>query len=199
LINETFEEFSKHYQYAILPTRVRKPRDEAKVENAVLVVERWILASLRSRTFYSLDELNEAIAELLEKLNNRRFRKLDGTRRSLFEAYERHLLKPLPTTPFVVGVWKPATVSVDYHIEIDKHYYSVPFKLIREKVLVRLSDSTAEVYHNNQRVASHVRSFDRGKHTTLKEHMPPKHRYKADWTPERLVAWAQSEDWNGNR
>jgi transposase len=192
LLNETFLDFSNHYEYAILPARKRKPKDKAKVENAVLVVERWILAVLRNRTFYSLDELNEAIAELLQKLNDRPFKKLKGqSRRSLFEAHERHLLHKLPDTPYIIGVWRKATVNIDYHVEVDDHYYSVPYRLIGQKLLIRLSDATVEAYHENIRVASHVRSYYKGKHTTLAEHMPPKHRHHAKWTPERLVEWAQ--------
>jgi len=190
-INPTFFEFSKHYGLAIVPARKRRPRDKAKVENAVLIVERWILAVLRKRTFYSLGELNEAIAELLEKLNNRPFKKMEGSRRSVFEIHERSTLNPLPSTPFIVGIWKRARLHIDYHVELDGHFYSAPCTLIGELLEARLTDSTVEIFHQGCRVASYVRSYLKGKHTTLLEHMPRKHQEHVKWTPERLVAWAE--------
>lgn len=190
-INPAFFEFSNHYGTAIMPARKRKPRDKAKVEGAVLLVERWILAVLRKRTFYSLAELNEAIADLLEKLNNRPFKRMEGSRRSVFEAHERAALKPLPSTPFIVGIFKRARVHIDYHVELEAHYYSVPYTLLGELVEARLTDCTVEIFHQGVRVAGHIRSFLKGKSTTLLEHMPRKHQEYVKWTPERLVAWAE--------
>jgi transposase len=189
-INPTFFEFGRHYGVAIMPARKRKPRDKAKVEAAVLLVERWILAVLRKRTFYSLADLNEAIAQLLEKLNNRPFKRMEGSRRSVFEAYERAALSALPLTPFIVGIFKRARVHIDYHVELDAHYYSVPHTLVGELMDARLTDCTVEIFHDNVRVASHIRSYLKGKSTTLLEHMPRKHQEYVKWTPERLVAWA---------
>jgi transposase len=173
-----------------MPARKRRPKDKAKVEGAVLLVERWILAVLRNRTFYSLADLNEAIDELLEKLNNRPFKRMEGSRRSVFEAYERATLQALPSTLFIVGIFKRARVHIDYHVELDAHYYSVHHTLVGELVEGRLTDCTVEIFHQGVRVASHLRSFIKGKATTLEEHMPRKHQEYVKWTPERLVAWA---------
>jgi transposase len=160
------------------------------VENAVLVVERWILAALRHRTFYTLDELNEAIDVLLKRLNERSFKKLSGSRRSLFEDMEKPVLRPLPAEPYEYAQWKKARVNIDYHIELDHCYYSVPYKLLREELLARLTVMTVEIFHQGVRVASHRRSHRKGAVSTLKEHMPPKHARMVEWTPERLLRWA---------
>jgi transposase len=164
--------------------------DKAKVECGVLLVERWILAALRHRTFVGLVALNRAIRELLERLNHRNFRKLDTTRAGLFERVERSALKPLPTEPFIFGEWKKARVNIDYHIEIERHYYSVPFDLRREQVEARIRSATVEIFHKNRRVAIHARSSVVGGFTTVPEHRPPNHRHYLEWTPERLIAWA---------
>lgn len=189
-INLTYQEMAEHYGVAVLPTRVRKPRDKAKVESAVLLAERWILAALRNRTFFSLEELNEAISELLTKLNSRPFQKLPGNRRRIFEEEEKPVLRPLPKEPYIFGQWKKARVNVDCHIEVEGHHYSVPYTLAREAVEVRVTGTTVEVFHAGRRVASHPRSCRRGGTTTLKEHMPPRHRNLAEWTPERILSWA---------
>lgn len=190
-INPTYEELARHYGAAVIPARAQKPRDKAKVEAGVLLVERWILAALRNRTFFSLSELNRAIRELLDRLNDRRFKKLPGTRRSAFEAIDAPALRPLPREPFVMGRWKDALVNIDYHVEIEKHYYSVPYALVHERVGVRFTEKTVEIFHRGVRVASHVRSSAIGKHTTLSEHMPKSHQRHLDWTPSRIVSWAE--------
>lgn len=188
-INPTYAEMASHYGVAILPARVAKPRDKAKAEVAVQVVERWILARLRNQTFFSLDELNRAIAELLPLLNERPFKKLPGSRRALFEQLDRPALAPLPAQPYVFGVWKKARVHIDYHVELDGHYYSVPYQLVRTQIEARLTAHTVEIFHRGKRVASHRRANKHG-HTTVAAHMPRPHREYAEWTPRRLIAWA---------
>ncbi len=189
-LNPTYRDFAEHYGTVILPTRVRKPRDKAKVESGVLVVERWILAALRHRTFIGLVALNRAIRELLDRLNQRKFRKLDASRAELFEGLDRPALKPLPAEPFIFGEWKKARANIDYHIEIERHYYSVPFELRHEEIEARIRASTVEVFHQNRRVATHVRSSVVGGYSTLPEHRPPNHQQYLEWTPERLIHWA---------
>jgi transposase len=189
-LNPTYRDLAEHYDTVILPTRVGKARDKAKVESAVLLVERWILAALRHRTFIGLAALNQAIGELLQRLNHRKFRKLDTTRAELLERLDRPALKPLPAEPFIFGEWKEARVNIDYHVEIERHYYSVPYRLTRELVEARIRSATIEIFHNSRRVATHVRSSLVGKFSTLPEHRPPKHRHYLEWTPERLVHWA---------
>ena len=189
-LNRTYAELAAHYGTAILPARVAKPRDKAKVEVGVQVVERWILARLRHMTFFSLEELNGAIAELLARLNERPFRKLPGSRRELYEQLDRPALRPLPARPYTFATWKKARVNIDYHIELDRHYYSVPYQLVKTEVEARLTAQTVEVFHRGKRVASHRRSRERGRHTTVAAHMPRPHREYAEWTPRRLVAWA---------
>lgn len=175
-LNQAYLEFAEHYSTAILPTRVRKPRDKAKVENGVLIVERRILAPLRNRTFFSLVEANQAVWELLDQLNTQPFQKLPGSRKSAFEELDKPLLKPLPPTPFVLSQWKKAKVNIDYHIEVDGHYYSVPYQYARAQVDLRLTQNILEVYLKGERVASHQKlpklDIYRGKHTTINEHMP---------------------------
>ena len=155
------------------------------------VVERWILAALRNRTFFSLAELNDAIARLLERLNQRAFRKLPGSRRSLFEQLDRPALRPLPAERYVFAEWKKVRVNIDYHVEVDGHYYSVPHALVRRQLDVRLTATTVECLYRGRRVASHPRSSLKRRHTTADEHMPEKHRQMGQWTPERFVRWAE--------
>lgn len=190
-LNPSYAEMGEHYGTAILPARVRKPRDKAKAENGVLVSKRWILAVLRNRTFFSLAELNAAIRELLEVLNDRKMRKLKKSRRELFESLDRPAAKSLPARPYQFAEWLGPRVNIDYHIEVDRHYYSVPFQLIREKLDIRLTAHTLEAFFKGKRVAAHARSYVKGGYTTLKEHMPPSHRKFAEWTPSRMVAWAK--------
>jgi transposase len=190
-VNRTYAEMAAHYGVAVIPTRVAKPKDKAKVEAAVLVVERWILARLRHQTFFSLAALNQAIAELLPLLNERAFKKLPGSRQSLYQTLDRPVLSPLPATPYVFATWKKARVSIDYHIEVERRYYSVPYQLVKHEVEVRLAERTVEVFHRSRRVASHRRAATVGHYTTVNEHMPRPHREYAEWTPQRLVGWAQ--------
>ncbi|MBK7592266.1 MAG: IS21 family transposase [Betaproteobacteria bacterium] len=191
--NRTYQALAEHYGCAVLPARPRKPRDKAKVEAGVQLVERWILARLRHRRFFSLAELNAAIGELLEDLNNRPFQKLEGSRRSWFELLERPLLRALPLTPFEYAEFKRAKVSrLDYHVEFDRHYYSVPHALVGQEVELRVTRGTIEVLYRHRRVASHARSSVRGGYTTVPEHMPAAHRAHQQWSPQRLIAWAGS-------
>lgn len=190
-INPTYLDMARHYGMVVLPARKRKARDKAKVETGVQVVERWILARLRNQTFFSLDQLNQAIRLLLKELNRKPFQKLPGTRLSQFEAVDRPALKPLPLQPYRFAEWKKARVSIDYHIEVLRHYYSVPHTLIKKQVDVRITDTTIECFYQNQRVASHIRSYKQGRHTTVKDHMPKSHRQWSEWSPERFIRWAE--------
>jgi transposase len=189
-LNATYREFAEHYGTVIIPARVAKAQDKAKVESGVLQVEHWVLAPLRNRTFFSLGELQEAIAEKLETLNDRPFQKLEGTRRILFETLEKPVLKPLPVHSYVYADWKRTRVNIDYHIEVDHHYYSVPYQLVHEKLDVRFTDTSLEVFFKGRRIASHLRSYRKGTHTTLREHMPKSHQKYLEWSPSRLIRWA---------
>ena len=188
--NPTYQDMATHYGVAVLPARVRRPRDKAKVEAGVLVVERWILAALRHRSFFSLHELNAAIRELLEKLNARPFKKLPGSRREHFECLDKPALQPLPAEPYVYAEWKKARVHIDYHVEVAGHYYSVPHALIKKQLDVRITQNTIECFYRGNRVASHRRSHQKGRHTTVTAHMPEAHRQAGNWSPERLAHWA---------
>jgi transposase len=190
-LNPTYAEMASHYGVCVLPARPRHPKDKAKVEVGVLIAKRWILAVLRHRTFYSLAELNGAIRQLLERLNSRLLRKLKQSRRELFERFDLPNALALPENSYQYAEWKLATVNIDYHIEVDKHYYSVPFRLVREKLDVRLTAQTVEAFQKSERVAAHVRSFVAYHHTTLKEHMPPAHQNYLEWTPSRIIDWAK--------
>jgi transposase len=185
-VNRSYAEMARHYGTAIVPARPYKPRDKAKVEAAVLLATRWIIAKLRNVKFFSLAALNEAIRGCLTTLNERVTRHLGASRRKLFDEVERGALKPLPAEPFEFAEWKQVKASFDYHVEIEKHYYSVPSTLLREKMWARITARTIEVFHNGKRVAAHVRSSSNRKHTTIPEHMPSSHRRYADWTPEHL-------------
>jgi len=190
-INPTYQDMASHYGIAILPARVKAPRDKAKVETAVQIVERQILARFRHHTFFSLTELNQEIARLLVELNNKPFQKLPGTRQSLLESLERPTLGSLPVAPYQYAEWKKATVHIDYHLEIDGHYYSVPYHLIGQKLDARITSSTVEFFRKGKRVASHPRQHNKGCHSTIKEHMPEKHQRYLEWTPERFRRWAE--------
>ena len=189
-VNRSYHELAEHYGLAVLPARVRRPKDKAKVENAVQQVERRILARLRNRTFHTVAELNSAIVPLLEELNNRTMKGYDASRRELFEQLDMPALAALPQTPYEFGYWKQAKVSIDYHIEIERHFYSVPYQLRGRSLWVRYTEYTVEVFHKNTRVALHRRCALKGRHTTTPEHMPPQHRSIGKWTPERLLDWA---------
>lgn len=189
-LNPTYAEMAAYHGCAVIPARVRKPKDKAKVEGAVLIVERFILARLRNRIFFSLAEANAAIKELVEDLNRRPFKKLPGCRKELFESLDRPALKALPQNPYQFAEWQYARVNIDYHAEVDHHYYSVPYVLVKKQLDVRLTATTVEFLYKGQRVASHSRSNQQHRHTTLNEHMPKSHRAYAEWTPQRLVNWA---------
>ena len=175
-----------HYGVGVVPARPYKPRDKAKVEVAVQVATHWIIAKLRNRRFFSLAKLNEAIAELVTALNNRVTRHLGASRQRLFDEVERSALKRLPAEPYVYAEWKQCRAGLDYHVEVEKHYYSVPYTLLREKMWARITARTVEVFHHGKRVAAHARSSSDRKHTTVREHMPSSHQRYADWTPERI-------------
>ncbi len=191
-LQRTYEELAQHYGTVIVPARPAKARDKAKVEVAVQVVERWILARLRHETFFSLAALNARIAELLADLNARPMRLYRASRRELFERLDQPVLRPLPAEPFVYGEWKTARVNVDYHVELHGHYYSVPHAFVHEVVDVRASVSTVEIFHRGQRVGAHRRSDVRGRHTTDSAHMPKAHQRHLEWTPSRIIGWART-------
>jgi len=165
---------------------------KAKVEVGVQIVERWIVAALRHRRFYSVAEINEAIAELLERLNHRRFRKREGTRASLFAELDRPALQPLPVERYELAEWKSVRANIDYHVEIDRHYYSVPYQLVGQQLEARFTAMTVEIFHRSVRVASHPRSSAAYRHTTNPEHRPKSHQAHLEWTPSRLIHWAES-------
>jgi len=185
-LNPTYRDFASHYATAILPARPRKPRDKAKVEAGVLVVERWILARLRNQRFFSLAELNQAVAALLPDLNGRPMRRLGVSRRQLFDELDRPALSALPSEPYQYAEWKLRRAGIDYHVDVDGHYYSVPHRLVKQQVEARITQRTVELFHKGERVACHVRGGARGSHTTVPEHMPSSHRRYAGWTIERI-------------
>lgn len=186
-INRTYQDLADHYDCVVLPTRIRKPRDKAKVEVAVQIVERFVLAKLRNRTFFSLAELNAAIKECVTAINAKIMRKIGASRTELLETLDRPALKTLPATPYAYAEWKRARVAPDYHIEIAGHFYSVPSRLIREIVEARITATTVEIFHKGQRVAAHARSLVRRRHSTTPEHMPSAHRRYAEWTQARMM------------
>lgn len=188
----TYGEMCRHYGTSVFPARPRKPRDKAKAEVGVQVVQRWILARIRNERFFSIEELNERIAELLVDLNDRQMRDYGASRQELFERLDRPNLTPLPPARFIFAEWKKATVNIDYHIELERHYYSVPFQLIQQEIEVRYTATTVEVLHKGRRVASHLRSYKKGAHTTVPEHMPKAHQAHLEWTPSRLIDWGKN-------
>ena len=190
-LNPTYAEFTKHYDCTALPARPGHPRDKPKVEGSVLLVQRWILARLRNRRFFSLSELNAAIGLLLADLNLRPFKKLPGCRRSAFELLDAPVLRPLPPTRYVIGRWKAAKVNIDYHVEFEGHYYSVPHRLVGARIDLRASGALLECFAANQRVAVHALSTVRGGFTTTPDHMPASHRAHLQWTPGKLIAWGE--------
>ncbi len=191
IINRTYEEMAEHYGAVVIPARVRRPKDKPKAEGSVLLAERWILAALRNRTFFSLAELNKAIRERTDWINDRIMKKLGKSRQQLFEELDRPALKKLPPNRYEIGQWKDCTVSIDYHIEIDHNYYSVPYQLLQQRVEARFTSSTVEIFHKSRRIASHARLFGRGHASTKVEHMPASHRAYAEWTPSRIIRWAE--------
>lgn len=189
--NRTYEEMAAYYGCALLPARVRKPKDKAKVEKGVQDVERRILAALRHRTFFSINELNRAIAGLLVQHNEHPFQKLEGSRLSLFEQLDKPALQPLPIQRYEYAQWKKARVNVDYHIAFEGNYYSVPYQLVNQTIDIRATDTGIECFHKSKRVASHLRLQRKGQYATVNAHMPKTHQDYAEWTPQRLVRWAQ--------
>ncbi len=190
-LNPTYQDAMVHYGAAVIPARVRKPKDKAKVESSVLIVERWIIAALRNHTFFSLAELNKAIKEKLADFNARPLQKLKVSRRHLFETLDRPAMKPLPGRRYEYAEWEKHKVNIDYHVEVDHHYYSVPYHLRKEVVNARITSTTVEILFKGTRVASHARSFVHGRHTTDPSHMPESHKRYLEWTPSRIVRWAE--------
>jgi transposase len=190
-INPSYQEMANYYNVAILPARIKRPRDKAKVENHVLNAERRILAPLRNRRFIGLSQCNQAIRELLAGLNERAFQQMPGSRRELFHELDAPALRPLPEHPYSFGLWKKARVSIDYHVSIDRAFYSVPYALVREQVGVRISERIIELFHKGQRIASHPRTRRAGAYVTDSSHMPSAHQAYQDWTPQRLADWAR--------
>jgi transposase len=191
-LNPTYQEMAEYYQLAVLPARVRKPRDKGNVENGVQNVERWVLAPLRHQTFFSETEANRAIKPLLEKLNDRLMAHLGKSRRQLFEELDRPALQPLPTKPYEYATWKAAKVNIDYHIVFEKHYYSVPHTLIHQRVEVRASERIVQIFHKGQQVAIHPRSRVAGRFTTCPAHMPSNHRFVAELNADWILLQAQA-------
>ena len=191
-IQRSYEELARHYGTVIVPARPAHPRDKAKAEVGVQIAERWILARLRNETFFTLHALNQRIAELLEDLNARIMRRYRASRRTLFEQLDAPALKPLPAQRYEHASWKLVRPSLDYHVELDGHYYSVPFTLRHERMDLRHTTTTVEVFLRGARVASHLKSSLRGRHTTVPEHMPKAHQAHLEWSPARLMHWARS-------
>lgn len=190
-INASYQHMASHYKTAIIPARPLKPKDKAKAENAVLIVQRWVLAKLRHQTFFTLADLNHAISVLIDDLNRRPFKKLPGTRLSQFEALDQPALKPLPTERYEYLEFKLARVNIDYHIEFDKHYYSVPHHLVKSQVEVQASREGVAIFFKGQQVARHPRSLRQGGFSTQTPHMPEAHRHQQTWTPQRLMNWGK--------
>lgn len=188
-INPTYLDLARHYNTTVLPTRVAAPRDKAKVESGVLIAERWILARLRNHTFHSLAEANHEVARLREELNDRRFQKLEGTRRTRYQELDRPALRPLPAEPYTYTEWKKARVNIDYHVEVDRHYYSVPHQYLRKSVLVGITATTVEILLAGKRIAAHARSYRAGSYTTQWDHRPQSHQRHLEWSPDRLIRW----------
>jgi transposase len=191
-LNRNYLEMADHYGTVILPARPLKPRDKAKVESGVQIAERQILAVLRDQRFFTVGALNRAMVPLLAQINDRPFQKLPGSRNSWFEAHEKCLLQPLPAMPFEQATWSRPTVNIDYHVVVDKHYYSVPYQLIHQLLDARLTEATVEVFHDGKRVAAHRRSHLAGRYTTVHEHRPKAHQKHLEWTPSRILQWAET-------
>lgn len=189
-LNPLYQKMAEHYGAGIVPARKRKPRDKAKVEVGVQIAQRWIVAALRHQRFHSIHALNEAIGELLVRLNDKPFRKREGSRRSCFEQLDRPALRPLPMERFETEAWKKATVNIDYHVEFDHCLYSVPYPHVRQSVEIRATTTTVEIYLRGERIASHVRSRKAHSRSTSIEHQPKSHQAHQQWPPSRIVAWA---------
>ncbi|WP_135557777.1 IS21 family transposase [Paenibacillus cymbidii] len=193
VINKTYQEMAEHYNTAVIPARVRKPKDKANVEGAVGVVSTWVIAALRKQQCFSLAELNEVIREKRDALNVRPFQKKEGSRRSVFLAEEKPLLLSLPATPYELATWKVATVQFNYHISLEKMNYSVPYEYIKHRVDVRLTRNVVEVFFNHHRICSHPRLHGHpGQYSTQEAHMPQNHKTYIAWDADRFVSWAKS-------
>ncbi len=190
-LNPTYQDMATHYGTTVIPARPAKPKDKAKVESAVLIAERWIIAALRNHTFFSMGELNRAIREKLTEFNNRLLQRMKVSRKELFHTVDKPAMKPLPEVRYEYARWEKPRVNIDYHVEIDRHYYSVPYRLKGQVVNVRITGATVEFFFKGKRVASHVRSYAPFQHTTAAEHMPESHRRYLEWTPSRIVRWAE--------
>jgi transposase len=193
ILHPLFADMAAHYGTVILPARPRKPRDKAPAEGTVLITERWIIATLRNHQFFSLTELNDAIVPLLDQYNGQLLQRLQVSRRALFEEVDRPALRPLPATRYTFEQWKNAKVAIDYHVCLEKHFYSVPYRLVGEEVSARLSQETVEILYKGRRVASHLRNFIAGQYTTDPAHRPKSHQAHLEWTPARLIHWAREQ------
>ena len=191
-LNESYRDLAKHYGTAIIPAHVRKPKHKAKVEANVLVAQRWILACLRHQVFFNIEDLNDAISVLLEKLNARKMRHLKKSRRELFIELDKPALKPLPSVRYEFAEWKKVKVNIDYHVEFDGHFYSIHYLQVHQHLLARSTATVVELFLKGERIASHRRSYFKGKATTLAEHMPESHRAMTKWPPSRLITWGKS-------
>lgn len=192
IINQSFRAMVKYYGGVVIPARAYRPKDKAKVENAVLIASRWILARIRDYKFFSLDELNQTLWELLEEFNNVKFQKLNYSRRSLFEEMEKSVLKELPSSRYVVAEWKRAKLNIDYHVQLEGCYYSAPYRLRGEELECRYTDTTVELFSKGNRVATHARSHKAGYVSTNPEHMPKSHREHLEWSPSRMLEWGKT-------
>jgi len=192
-LNKVYQEMAEHYGTAVIPARVRKPKDKPNVEGTVGIVSTWIIAALRHQKFFSLTELNQAIKEKLNEFNNKPFQKKEGSRRSVFLEEERPMLLPLPAAPYELATWKIATVQFNYHISVDKMQYSVPYEYIKHKVDVRITKGVIEVFYKNLRICSHLRLHGRpGQYSTIPEHMPEDHQKYTQWNAARFISWAEN-------
>lgn len=193
VINKTYHEMAEHYSTAVIPARVRRPKDKPNVEGSVNVVSTWIIAALRKQQCFSVAELNQAIREKLDVLNAKPFQKKEGSRRSVFQAEEKSFLLALPASPYELATWKVATVQYNYHISVEKMHYSIPYEYIKHQVDVRMTRNVIEVFFNNMRICSHRRLHgQQGQYSTVEEHMPDNHKKFIQWNGNRFISWAQS-------
>ena len=189
-LNPTYQQMAEHYGIAVVPARTYKPQDKSKAEVGVQIVERWMMARLRHRTFFTLASLNQAIRFLLDDLNDRAFKKRPGSHREQFEWLDKPALKPLPDSPYDYREIKKVRVHLDYHVEYDRHYYSVPYQLVKQAVMVHAGETTLAIFHQGKQVAQHPRAFSKGSHTTDANHMAKAHRKHQEWSPQRFLSWA---------
>jgi transposase len=190
-INRTYAELARHYGAVVIPARVATPTDKPKVEVSVQIAQRWVLAALRHRTFFTLADLNAAIRDRIDAINDRPMKVVGVSRRTLWAQLDRPALRPLPTTRYELAEWKPCRVNIDYHVEVDHNFYSVSYQLVHARVEARFTIATVEIFFNGRRVAAHARVPGRGRFVTDVAHMPQAHRAHAEWTPSRLIAWAE--------